>query len=126
MIVKIVQLLKLSQANQATVRVMVELLNQNLVPETSPYFFASLYAVFAEKKVYPNNKEQYIINSLPNIYLAQNALMTYKLKESQGYLNAILALSMETAEFSMDFFNDYSLSLRGRGTQGVTAFKNHM
>jgi len=41
-------------------------------------------------------------------------------------LNAILALSMESAEFSIDFFNDYSLSLRGRATQGVTAFKNQM
>ena len=33
---------------------------------------------------------------------------------------------METAEFPIDFFNDYSLSLRGRTTQGVTLFKNQI
>ena len=33
---------------------------------------------------------------------------------------------MATAEFSADFSNDYSLSLRGRTTQGVTLFKNQI
>ena len=60
------------------------------------------------------------------MYYATNGLMAYKFKEAQGYLNAILAFTMETAEVPLDFFNNYSLTLRGRTTQGVTAFKNQM
>ena len=33
---------------------------------------------------------------------------------------------METSEFPVDFFNDYSLTLRGRTTQGVQLFKNQI
>jgi len=66
--------------------------------------------------VFPSDKEAYIINSLPSILYAQKALLAYQCKEAQGYLNAILAFTMETAEFPIDFFNDYSLSLRGRTT----------
>jgi len=33
---------------------------------------------------------------------------------------------METAAFPLDFFNEYTLSLRGRTSQGVILFKNQM
>tara|TARA_B110000285_G_C14832337_1_gene471437 strand:+ start:181 stop:306 length:126 start_codon:yes stop_codon:yes gene_type:complete len=33
---------------------------------------------------------------------------------------------METAQFPLDFFNEYTLSLRGRTSQGVILFKNQM
>lgn len=82
--------------------------------------------MLGEMNVFPSDKEAYIINSLPSILFAQKALLAYKCREAQGYLNAILAFTMETAEFPIDFFNDYSLSLRGRTTQGVTLFKNQI
>lgn len=79
-------------------------------------FFEKLYGIFAQEKVFPSDKEKYILNSLPSIEYAKSALLAYKCREAQGYLNAILAFSMETAEFPIDFFNDYSLTLRGRTT----------
>ena len=103
---------------------MVKLLNEDLFEDSNACFFKFFYAKCNEFKVYPNEKEKYIINSLPNLYYATNGLMAYKFKETQGYLNAILAFTMETAEVPLDFFNNYSLTLRGRTTQGVTAFKN--
>ena len=42
-----------------------------------------------------------------------------------GYLNAILAFSMESLEFPIDYFNEYSLTM-GRQSQGVTSFKQNM
>ena len=40
-------------------------------------------------------------------------------------MNAILAFSMENAEFPIDFYNEYSLTL-GRQSQGVTQLKNNI
>ena len=40
-------------------------------------------------------------------------------REGISFLNAILALSLETVEFPAEYFNEYSLTLRGRATQGV-------
>ena len=82
-------------------------------------FFEKLYTIFASEKVFPSDKEKYILNSLPSVHYAKSGLLAYKCREAQGYLNAILAFSMETSEFPVDFFNDYSLTLRGRTTQGV-------
>ena len=65
------------------------------------------------------------MESQANILFATNALVTYKLREGMGFLNAILAFSMETLEFPVDFFNEYSLSM-GRQSQGVTQFKQNM
>lgn len=85
-----------------------------------------MYKQFDADKVWPNEKERYILNSLPNIKIATYALLTYKCKEAAGYLNAILALQMETAQFPLDFFNEYTLSLRGRTSQAVVLFKSQM
>jgi hypothetical protein len=89
-------------------------------------FFEKLYAIFADEKVFPSDKEKYILNSLPSVEYAKSGLLAYQCREAQGYLNAILAFSMETSEFPVDFFNDYSLTLRGRTTQGVQLFKNQI
>jgi hypothetical protein len=102
-------------------------LNEDKLPDGATVNFpGQIYGMLGEMNVFPSDKEAYIINSLPSILFAQKALLAYKCREAQGYLNAILAFTMETAEFPIDFFNDYSLSLRGRTTQGVTLFKNQI
>ena len=68
------------------------MLNNNTLSGKAGNFYEILYTQFSEDKVYPNEKEQYILNSLPNIKIATYALLTYKCKEASGYLNAILAL----------------------------------
>jgi len=52
-----------------------------------------------------------MISSRANVFLAKNGVVTYKYRESMGYLSAILAFSMETLEFPADFFNEFSLGL---------------
>jgi len=128
--VKLIQLLKLKKdAQKSTIALMVRLLNVNLLVESryeQKYFHERLYEAFDTNKVYPNEKERYILNSTPHIKLAVHGLWTYKCKQISGYLNAMLALQMETDQFPLDFFNEYTLSLRGKTTQGVTLFKNRM
>jgi hypothetical protein len=98
----------------------VQILNDDMFGEGDQVsFFEKLYAIFASEKVFPSDKEKYILNSLPSVQYAKSGLLAYQCREAQGYLNAILAFSMETSEFPIDFFNDYSLTLRGRTTQGV-------
>jgi hypothetical protein len=72
----------------------------------------------------PNDKEKYIIESLPMVFFAIISLQTYQAKEGITFLNAVLAFSMETMELPVDMFNEYNLGLRGRSTQGVLTFKN--
>jgi len=76
-----------------------------------------------ENKLFLNDKEIFILNSLPSVFYTINALSAYKMRESFGYMNAILAFSMESNDFPEAFFNEYSLTLRGRQSQGVTLFK---
>jgi len=61
--------------------------------------------------VFLSDKERYILTSVPNVHLACNALDAYMYRESQGFLSAVLAFSLETLEFNSDFFNEYSLTL---------------
>lgn len=81
---------------------------------------------FESEKVIPNDKERFILNSLPNIELAKAALLSYKCREQFSYFSSVLALSIETAEFPLDYLNEYILTSRGRNTQGVVQFKNQM
>jgi hypothetical protein len=61
---------------------LIKLLNDdNLIPEYQIDFFDYLYKQFENDKVFPNDKERYILNSLPNIELAKAALLSYKCKE---------------------------------------------
>lgn len=125
--VKLIQLLKMKGlAQQATADALVAILNENKVSDKDAGFFESLYQQIEERGVFPNEKEKFILNSLPHIGLCQNALVAYQCREGFGFLNSVLALSMETAEFPVDFFSDYTLSQRGRTTQGVVLFKNQM
>lgn len=127
MAVKLIQLLKLRKdAQQSVVNFILKLLNEDTLRGQTGNFFEILYKQFDADKVWPNEKERYILNSLPNIKIATYALLAYKCKEAAGYLNAILAFQMETAQFPLDFFNEYTLSLRGRTSQGVVLFKNQM
>jgi len=120
-------LLKLkANANQATAAFLVKMLNEDLFGDTNADLFALIFQKMAENSVYPNDKEIYILNSLPSVYYAINALSAYKLREAFGFFNAVLAFTMETYEFPVDYYNEYSLSLRGRATQGVTLFKGHL
>lgn len=64
----------------------------------------------------PNDKEKYIIESLPMVYFAIISIQAYQAKEGITFLNAVLALSMETMELPADMFNEYNLGLRGRST----------
>jgi hypothetical protein len=105
---------------------LVKILNEDKIEKDLKNFHEFLYATFAAEKVYPSDKERYIIDSKPSVQYALQGLLSYKCREAQGYFNAILAFSMETAEFPVDFFNDYSLTLRGRTTQGVQLFKNQI
>ena len=72
-----------------------------------------------------NDKEKFILNVKPTLCLAKLCLNAYKCKLALGYFTAVLALQMETSEFPVDFFNEYSLTL-GRSSQGVTQFKTAM
>ena len=124
--VKLIQLLKLKQScQQATASFFLKLLNdKGCALASEGNVFANLYAAFNENKVYPNDKEKFIINSLPAILFAKNALLAYKVREGFGFLNSVLAFKLETEEAHQSFFNEYSLTLRGRATQGVVLFKN--
>jgi hypothetical protein len=102
------------------------MLNEDMFADTNSDLFALIFQKMAANSVYPNDKEIYIINSLPSVYYAINALSAYKLREAFGFFNAVLAFTMETFEFPVDYYNEYSLSLRGRTTQGVTLFKGHL
>ena len=41
-------------------------------------------------------------------------LLAYKVREATGYFNAIFAFDLETQNFPLDFFNEYSLTQNGR------------
>jgi hypothetical protein len=86
----------------------------------------SLLTIFRDEKVYLNDKERYILLSTPTIFIVKNALLVYQLKEGFGYLNSVLALSLESAQVGADYFNEYTLSQRGRQSQGVSLFKNQI
>jgi hypothetical protein len=95
----------------------IKLLNQESLIQNQPTdFFQYLYQQFENDKIFPNEKERFIINSLPNIELAKAALISYKCREQFSYFNSVLALSVETAEFPVDYLNEYSLTSRGRNT----------
>jgi len=74
------------------VEFILKLLNEDTLRGQQGNFYEILYKQFDTDKVFPNEKERYILNSLPNIKIATYALLTYKCKEASGYLNAILAL----------------------------------
>jgi hypothetical protein len=99
------------------------MLNEDLISGGTS--FTSVMNLFHENNVFLSDKERYLLTSVPNVHLAVNALDAYMLRESQGFLAAVLAFSLETSEFNADFFNEYSLTL-GRSSQGVTQFKNSM
>ena len=125
--VKLLQLIKLkSTAHKATVDLIVKVLNEDMFEEECPDFFKFLYDKFEAANVYPIEKERYILNSLPACFLAKTAFQAYTCREGVGFLNAVLALTLETVEFPAEYFNEYALTLRGRATQGVTMFKNQM
>ena len=104
----------------------MNILNDDKLPCHDAIYPAVIYEELEKYKIYPSDKEAYILNSIPSCKKKKKALLAYKCKEAMGYMNAILAFSTETAEFSVDFFNDYSLSLRGRTTQGETQLKNQI
>lgn len=123
---KLIQILKLkSSAQQATASFLVRCLNENLVSSNETGLFEALNSALSAANVNLNEKERFILNSLPTINLVEHALQVYKCKSAAGFLTAILAFAMETAEFPIDFYNEYSLTL-GRQSQGVVAFKNAM
>ena len=123
--VKLAQLIKLkSVAHKATVDCLLKVLNEDLLDNECPDFFEALYSQFEAAAVFPIEKERYILNSWPTCFLARTALTAYCCREGVSFLNAVLALSLETAEFPAEYFNEYALTLRGRATQGVTQFKN--
>jgi hypothetical protein len=45
-------------------------------------FFEKLYAIFADEKVFPSDKEKYILNSLPTVEYAKSALLAYQCREA--------------------------------------------
>ena len=121
LIVKIVQILKLkANGSKDLVDCLLSILNDDKFQGDDIDFYEFLYQEFEENKVFPIEKERFILNSLPICFLAKQALTAYKSREGVSFLNAILALSLETAEFPADYFNEYQLTLRGRTTQGVT------
>jgi hypothetical protein len=65
------------------------------------------------------------MNGKHTLELAKHALIAYQCKQSTGFLTAVLAFSMETKEFPIDFYNEYSLTT-GRSSLGSTLFKNAM
>ena len=73
------------------VNLLVRILNENLL-KAELGLFEAIMACFETNGVFLNDKERYILNSLPNVVLATNALQTYKYREATGYLTAILAL----------------------------------
>lgn len=83
-----------------------------------------IYEIFKQKDLTPNDKEKYIIESLPMVFFSIISLQAYQAKEGISFLNTVLAFSMETMELPADMFNEYNLGLRGRSTQGVLTFKN--
>jgi hypothetical protein len=54
---------------------------ESLISNQPTDFFQYLYQQFENDKVIPNEKERFIINSLPNIELAKAALVSYKCRE---------------------------------------------
>ena len=126
-LVKLIQLLKLKKnCNQPTAAFLVKMLNEDMFGDTTPDLLAHLFQKMAENSVQPSDKEIYILHSLPSVYYAINALSAYKLREAFGFFNAVLAFTMETNEFPVDYYNEYALSLRGRTSRGVNLFKAHL
>jgi hypothetical protein len=98
-----------------TVNFIVKLLNEQPL-SCEGNFFENLYKAFNEGKVYPNDKEKFILNSTPAILFAKNALMAYKVREGLGFLNAVMACMMDVQGYPATCFNEYSLTCRGRNT----------
>ena len=120
LVVKLIQLIKLkSTASKDLVDCLVSMLNNDEFEGDSIDFFQFLYDQLERSQVFPIEKERYILNSLPCCFLAKQALLAYMCRDGISFLNAILALSLETVEFPAEYFNEYSLTLRGRATQGV-------
>lgn len=125
LIVKLIQLLKLkSIASKEAVDCVLSILNEDRIQSDSVNLFEFLYAQFEADSVLPIEKERYILNSLPACFLAKAAMTVYTCREGISFLNAVLAISLETVQFPAEYFNEYALTLRGRATQGVTQFKN--
>ena len=94
--------MKLKQAcQQSLITVLIKILNEkdSALPSEGN-IFENIYKAFDANKVYPNEKEKFILNSLPAILFAKNALLAYKVRESFGYLNSVLAFKMETGKYS--------------------------
>lgn len=109
-----IQLLKLKQnAQQLTAALLVKILNEDLLQSAS-YSIAQLFNTILDlcssESVYPSDKEKYILTSLPTAFLVKSALLAYQLREGFGFLNAVLAFSLETAQVPLDFFNEYTLT----------------
>ena len=86
-------------------------MNDKLLDVSESGLFEALYKACSDHNINLNDKERYVLTSLPTLYVVENALLVFKCKAAAGYLTAILALLMETMEFPIDFFNEYSLSL---------------
>ena len=82
--VKLVQILKLkSQVQQVIANKMCQILNEDMFGDVSEVnFFEKLYSIFAEEKVFPSDKEKYILNSLPAIEYAKGGLLAYQCREA--------------------------------------------
>ena len=63
-----------------------------------------------EQNINFNEKEQFIIQSIPHAYFAIFALQVYKLSERVKLLYSTLALSLETFKVPLDYFSDHVLS----------------
>ena len=121
---KLVQIAKLkSNAQKSTVDFLTNLINSEA--KDTPDLHKWIYTCLAEAKLQLNDKERFLLDSMANCLFAKNALVTYRFREGMGFLNAILAFSMESLEFPADYFNEYSLTM-GRQSQGVTLFKRNM
>jgi len=95
---------------------MLKMLNEDMFEAVVADFFVHIFEKFAANNIYPNEKEKYLLTSLPNVHLARSGLVAYECREAFGFLNSTLAFTMETAEFPVDFFNEYTLTMRGRAS----------
>jgi len=53
------------------------------------------------------------------------AVTAYRLRESLGFRDTVLAISSELLAVHIDNFTDYALTL-GKATQGLNTFKNNL
>lgn len=57
-----------------------------------------------------NDKEIFILSSLPHIYSALFALEVRKLNEKVKLFDTVLAFSLETLNTHQDYFTEYALT----------------